>query len=130
MDGSSLVASFEGPSYRWALEETAEGILVMRPEGTASKEGVAALLEQLRQREQDRGEKARLLTISTRLEGMQPDARKLASSMFEPGSPVARFATCGDPFIMRAFFRLYAVVASIEMAAFETEADAMTWLRK
>ena len=133
MDGEAqgkLVGEFESPSggYRWRLDERDNGILVMEAEGMASRDGVASLLEALAQLRESRQDELRLMTLSSKVKGMEPDARNIAMKMFQKGSPVSMWATVGDPFIMRAFFRLYNVLSHIQMAAFEKEQEAVRWL--
>jgi hypothetical protein len=125
-----LVGEFESPSggYRWRLNERDNGILVMQAEGTACRDGVVSLLDVLDQFRQSRQDTIRLMTLSAKVKGMEPDARNVAMKMFQKGSPVSMWATVGDSFVMRAFFKLYNVLSHIQMAAFAEEREAVHWL--
>lgn len=122
-------ASSDG-TYRWELWEGDHRVLVIRPQGTATREGVEALYAALERISTQRGEKLRLLSVSTDMVTMKPDAKAASGKLLKSGSPLQRFATVGDTFFMRAFFNLFAVVASVEMAAFQTEQEATAWLAK
>ena len=125
-------AAFESENgkYRWVLDELDSGILVLRPSGIATCEGADKLLEVLNEMSASRAQKLRLATISTELETVEPDAKDSARQLLRAEGPLERFATAGDNFFMRAFFKLYSVVAEIKMSAFATEEEAIEWLSR
>jgi hypothetical protein len=116
--------------YSWILTEKANGVLATVPKGVATREGADALFDLLSEISAKRGGKLRLMSLSRGLENMESDAKDSAKKLLKTGTPIDRFATVGDNFFMRAFFKLYSIVADIEIAAFQTEEEATAWLQR
>lgn len=118
----------EDGRYRIEIFERADHLLVIRSHGVCRGEGALRLLKFLFDHSTAVGRRLSVICDNSELTHVDRTGRKAMASFAGQTSPIARLATFGDNFFLRAFTNLFAAVSQTAIKSVEDEAAALAWI--